>query len=392
MPETSHARTDVAIIGGGIMGSALAYWLSLFEPSLGVTVIERDPTYTQASSALSASSIRQQFSTAANIRLSQASFAFLREVGEHLRAGDERPDVCLVERGYLYLSARAHEDAMRAANITQRANGADVALLDCSGLGARFPWLSLDDVTIGSLGLSGEGWFDGYALLTAFARKARAQGVRYLKAEAVGFTAARGRVAGVALADGATLVCERVVNAAGPWAARVARWAGVDLPVRARRRTVFVIACRNAPRDMPLIIDPSGFWIRPEGEHFIAGIGAPEEIDDAPFEPEHALFDTLWPLLARRIPAFEEAKLLRAWAGYYEMNVFDHNAIIGAHPAIVNLYFINGFSGHGMQQAAMAACGLAEMMLGRPASIDLSDFSFARIASGRPIVERNIIG
>jgi FAD-dependent oxidoreductase domain-containing protein 1 len=388
------ANTDVAIIGGGIMGSALAYWLTRLDPALSVTVIERDPTYATASSTLSAASIRQQFSTPVNIRISQASFAFLRDIGDHLRLADERPEIALVERGYLYLAAPGQELLLRQAHAIQRDNNADVVLLDRQALQSALPWLNVDGLSLGSLGQSGEGWFDGDALLTAFARKARAQGAKYVTAEVTGLELENGRIARATLRDGSHLSCGTLVNAAGPWAQRVAAWAGLDLPVRARRRTVFVIACKARLDRMPLLIDPSGFWIRPEGQHFIAGIAPPVDPDDAPLEPEYDLFEpVLWPALAARISAFEDAKLVRAWAGYYEMNVFDHNAVIGPHPAVENLYFINGFSGHGMQQAPIATRALAELMLsGKFQSLDLSELSFQRIVEGRPFRELGVIG
>jgi glycine/D-amino acid oxidase-like deaminating enzyme len=357
-------------------------------------VIERDPTYATASSTLSAASIRQQFSTPVNIGISQASFAFLREIGERLRVGDHRPDISLVERGYLYLASPEQEGTLRQAHAVQRARNADVALLDAAALKASFPWLNTNGLSVGSLGLSGEGWFDGEALLTAFARKARAQGAKYLTAEVAGLALARGRVEHMVLNDGSRVTCGRVVNAAGPWARRVAAWAGIDLPVHARRRTVFVIACKGKFEGMPLIIDTAGFWIRPEGEHFIAGVAPAADIDDAPLAPEYGLFEgTLWPALAARIPAFEEAKMARAWAGYYEMNVFDHNALIGPHPAVDNLFFINGFSGHGLQQAPIVTRGLAELMLsGRFQTLDLSDLLLQRLIDGRPLRELGVIG
>jgi FAD-dependent oxidoreductase domain-containing protein 1 len=375
-------RTDVAIIGGGIMGSALAYWLTRFEPKLDVTVIERDPTYAQASSALSAASIRQQFTTPVNIRVCQASFAFLREVSDHLRVDGERPEISLVERGYLYLASPAQAATLRQAHEIQRAHLADVALLDVTGLRARFPWLNTGGVACGALGLSGEGWFDAYALLSAFKRKARAQGAKYLPAEVAGLTLAGRRVSEIALGDGSKLACGQVVNAAGPWARRVAAWAGIELPVFARRRTVFVVVCKGKL-----------FWIRPEGEHFIGGTTPRIDTDEAPLEPEHELWDSLWPDLAARIPAFEEAKVVRAWAGYYEMNAFDHNALIGAYPAVDNLHFINGFSGHGVQQAPVVARGLAELMLhGRFETLDLSQLLIQRLVDGQPLRELGVIG
>ncbi len=387
-------RTDVAIVGGSIMGSALAYWLTKLDPALGVTVIERDPTYAIASSTLSAASIRQQFSTPANIRISQASIAFLRAIDEHLSIGGEKPEIALVERGYLYLAASGQDALLRRAHDIQRANDADVSLLDPDALKQSFPWLNLEGLSLGSLGNTGEGWFDGYSLLTAFARKARVQGAKYVTAEVAGLGVESGRIVRADLKDGSHISCGRLVDAAGPWARRVASWAQIALPVYARRRTVFVIACKAKMNRMPLIIDPSGFWIRPEGEHFIAGVAPDLDIDDAPLEPEYALFeDVLWPALAKRIPAFEEAKLVSAWAGYYEMNVFDHNAILGRHPAIENMFFINGFSGHGLQQAPVVARAVAELMLsGRFQTLDLSDLLFQRIVDGRPFRELGVIG
>jgi glycine/D-amino acid oxidase-like deaminating enzyme len=385
---------QVVIIGGGVMGSALAYWLTRLAPSLGVTVIERDPSYEYASSALSAASIRQQFSTAVNVRISQASIAFLRSAVETLSVDDEKPNIMLREDGYLYLAAPGGTAALRAAHDLQQAHGADVALMDPAALTKTFGWLNTSDLSLGSLGLSGEGWFDGYALLMAFVRKARRQGARYVKGEICGLDISGSRVTGVTFSDGSQIGCTHVVNAAGPWARRVAAMAAIDLPVHARRRTVYVITCPTQMKPFPLLIDPSGFWIRPEGTVFIAGLSPADDPDEAPLEPDYDAFESqLWPLLAQRIPAFEEAKLERAWAGYFEMNSFDQNAILGPHSSLANLLFMNGFSGHGMQQSPVVGRAIAELILhGRFETMDLSDLLFARIEENRPLHEANVIG
>jgi FAD-dependent oxidoreductase domain-containing protein 1 len=387
-------RNPVVVIGGGVMGSALAYWLTRLEPARQVTVIERDPSYEYASSALSAASIRQQFSTPVNIRISQASVAFLRNAADELGIGDDKPHIALHEAGYLYLAAAGDAAQLRQAHAVQVACGADVALLDRAALGKQFGWLNTSDLSLGSLGLSGEGWFDGYALLTAFARKARAQGARYVNADVSGLEIADGAVRGVVLSNGARVECTHVVNAAGPWARRIAAMAGIDLPVFARRRTVYVVSCPTAMHPFPLLIDPTGFWIRPEGTKFIAGLSPADDSDDQPLQPDYDAFETqLWPALAHRIPAFEAAKLERAWAGYFEMNTFDHNAILGPHPSLANLLFMNGFSGHGMQQAPVIGRALAELILhGRFDTLDLSELLFARVAENRPLREANVIG
>jgi glycine/D-amino acid oxidase-like deaminating enzyme len=376
------------------MGSALAYWLTRLAPGLAVTVIERDPSYQHASSALSAASIRQQFTTPVNIAIAQQSIEFLRGADAALAVDGDRPALGLVEAGYLYLADPAAEAGLRAAHRIQRAHGADVVLLAPDALAARFPWLALDGVALGSLGQSGEGWFDGYGLLTAFARKARSQGARYLRGEVRGIEVAGGRVARLVLADGTALPCGEAVNAAGPWARHVAQLAGVELPVFARRRTVFVIACRARLAHCPMLIDTTGFWMRPEGERFIAGVVPHETADELPLEPDYGPFETeLWPALAARIPAFEAAKLEHAWAGYYEINDFDHNAIVGPHPTLANLHFINGFSGHGVMQAAAVGRGLAERIVGgRYATLDLSPLAFERLLENRRLLELNVIG
>ena len=171
--------------------------------------------------------------------------------------------------------------------------------------------------------------------------------------------------------------------------------AGIDLPVRARRRTVFVLDCPDPPPDCPLVIDTSGAWFRPEGRHFIAGCPPRpgEDLDDLPLEPDHTLFeDVLWPALAERVPAFERLRVTGAWAGYYEYNTVDQNGIVGRHPEITNLYFGNGFSGHGIQQAPAVGRGLAELILhGGYRTLDLSALGFERLVRGEALTERNVI-
>jgi FAD-dependent oxidoreductase domain-containing protein 1 len=388
---------DVVIVGGGVMGSAIAYF-TLADPAFDgrVVVIERDPTYQRASSALSASSIRQQFSTPDNIRISHFGIDFLRRVGEHLAVDGEVPDIGLVERGYLYLVTSEHETTLREIHAVQRAEGADVVLLTPEELGARYPWLDVTGIALASLGLSGEGWFDGYALTRAFRRKASSMGATFLANEAVGVAVREGRVVGVELDDGTTVACGALVNAAGPWAREVAAMAGVDLPVRAHRRTVFTFEARGGPRDAPLVIDTSGAWFRPEGEAFIGAI-PPDQVDDLPDLPldvDHRLWEErLWPALAARVPAFDALRRTGGWAGYYEMNTTDHNAIIGPHPEVANLVFASGFSGHGIQGAPAVGRAVAERLVhGRYVTLDLSTFGYERIAAGRRIVERNVIG
>jgi glycine/D-amino acid oxidase-like deaminating enzyme len=377
-----------------VVGSATAYFLRR-DSDCRVTVIERDPTYARASSALSASSIRQQFSCPVNIALSRFGLEFLRSLDEHLTVDGQAPQIGLREPGYLYLAGPSGVKVLEANHATQRAHGAHTALLDPAALAERFPWMVLDGVEIGSLGLEGEGWFDGPALHQAFRRKARALGAEFIHAEAVGFERTGGAITAVSLHDGARLPCGSVVNAGGPYARSVAAWAGVALPVEARRRSVFVVACRAALASCPLVIDTTGVWFRPEGDRFLAGWSPPEEDDPERLEldVDHEQWDdVVWPALAARVPAFEAVKVTGAWAGHYDYNTFDQNALIGKMPDVPNMFFANGFSGHGMQQAAGAGRGISELILhGRYTTLDLSDLDVGRVAAGRPLRELNII-
>ena len=391
------AGKQVVIIGGGAVGSAIACF-TLSDPAFKgvVTVVERDPAYAQASSALSASSIRQQFSTAINIELSTFGIGFLRRAGELLAVGNERPDVGLRESGYLFLASPAGTAVLEENHRLQAAHGADVALLDPAGLRRRFPWLATEGVALGSLGLTGEGWFDGYSLLQALRKKARSLGALYLAAEASGFETDGGQVRAVRLADGATLGCDVAVNAAGPWAREPAAWLGIDLPVRARRRSVFVFTCPTPIEGAPLVIDPTGVYFRPEGRgQFICGTSPDpaDDPDDLPLEPDHALFESsIWPVLAARVPAFEALRQTSAWAGYYEYNTFDCNGIVGYHPEVRNFILANGFSGHGLQQSPAVGRGVAELIVhGGYRTLDLAPLAFGRIAANRPIRERNVV-
>lgn len=384
---------DVVIIGGGVIGSSVAYHLSAHPDFTGrVAVVERDPTYAASSSSLSTSAIRQQFATPANIRMSAYSIDFLRRVPELLGVEGHDADIGLREPGYLILGTPDAIPAFEARNATQRACGVHAELLAPAEMRRRHPWLRVDDLGIGSYGPEKEGWFDGPALLQAFRRKARAQGVEYVAGTVTGLEmAGAGRVGAVLLADGARLPAGAVVNAAGPWSGQVGRMAGLDVPVVPLKRCVFVFDSPERVPHAPFIFDTSGFIFRPEGHLYICGTTPTAENahDDFGLEVDHALFDdTIWPALAHRIPGFERLRMLRAWAGLYEHNLFDHSAIIGWHPDVGNLMLACGFSGHGMMHALAAGAGASELILYREArSVDLAPFAFERIAANQPIPE-----
>ncbi len=387
---------DVVIIGGGVIGSAIAYFLAGpvgFKGS--IAVVEKDPTYETAATPRSAGGVRQQFSTPENIQMSAFGAAFIKSVGEHLSVEGEIAEVPFTEWGYLFLATDSGLETLRSNHTTQTSLGAKVALLTPSELTARFPWLNVEDLAGGCYGLADEGWTDPYGLLQAFRRKARALGATYLSDEAVGIERADHRVAGVTLREGGRLGCGAVVNAAGYHAYRIAAAAGIALPVRPRKRIVYVFDCRNGPERAPLIVDPTGVWCRPEGTGFIGGISPtePDDPDTTDLEIDYRWYEeVVWPTLAHRIPAFEAIKLVRAWAGHYDYNTLDQNAILGPHPELKNFYFANGFSGHGLQQSPAVGRAIAELIVhGGYRSIDLGRFGYERVLRHAPLFEINVV-
>jgi glycine/D-amino acid oxidase-like deaminating enzyme len=389
-------HSKVVIVGGGVIGSAVAYFLRDADPGVDVTVIERDPTYARASSALSAASIRQQFSTPLSVQMSLYGIDFLRTLGERLAVDGERPSVDLHEGGYLFLATPAGAATLRANHTLQTALGARIRYLPRAPLGDTFPWLNTADLAAGTHGESGEGWFDGYGLVQALRRKARALGARYVAADVTEVRRDGRRVTQALTADGHAYDCDVMVNAAGAWARPLAQRLGIALPVHARRRSIFNFTSPATLPRCPLVIDPNGVYFRPEGASFLCGASpSPEhDPDDLPLdEVDHALFDdVIWPTLAHRVPQFEALRVVRSWSGYYEYNVFDHNAIIGRHPDLDNCVFANGFSGHGLQQGPATGRGVAELILhGRFTSLDLSPLGFERVLAGQPIVEHNVV-
>jgi glycine/D-amino acid oxidase-like deaminating enzyme len=390
-------RADVVIVGGAIIGSSVATFLAMRPDFDGrIVVVERDTTFRTSSTTLSAASIRLQFSTPLNIEISRFGIEVIKHLPDYLAVNGDVPEIDFVENGYLFLATDAGLATLEHNHEVQRALDVPVALLTPGELRRRFEWLTTDDLAGGSLGLSDEGWFDAHALLQGFRRKARSLGVEERLGEVVGLEADGDQLRGVRLADGSVIEADWVVNAAGPRAADVAALAGIDLPVRPRKRLVFHVEAPVSLGAAPLTVDPSGMYFRPEGLAYIAGF-SPRDGDADPdtldLAPARAPFeDFVWPALAHRVAGFDRLRLLDTWAGHYEVNTLDHNAIVGPHPRVANLLFANGFSGHGLQQAPAVGRGLAEWIaLGRYESLDLGPLGYERIERDEPILELNVI-
>lgn len=389
-------QTDVLIVGGAAVGSATAYFLAS-QPSFkgSILVVEQDPTYARSATALSAASIRHQFSTPENIRLSQFGSSFLKSVGEHLSVDGEAPAIGFQERGYLFLATAQGLGILQSNHLTQCAENVDVSLLTPAQLQSRFPWLNVDDLSAGSLGNTGEGWLDAYALMQGFRRKALSLGVQYCQARVEALSRQGRLVTSARLSTGELVTCGTVINAAGTGATALAQSAGIELPVQARKRSIFYFTSSARLPTCPMVIDPTGAYFRPEGEGYLCGIAPSPEQDTAchDFEVQHSLFEeVLWPILAARVPGFEALRLQRSWAGHYDMNLLDHNAIVGAHPDVDNFLFANGFSGHGLQQSPAIGRALSELVtFGEFRTLQLGALGWARVIEGRPLREINVV-
>lgn len=391
------SATDIVIIGGGVAGSATAYALTKGDNRPGrVVIVERDTSYAYCSTARSAGGVRLQFSTPENIALSQSMVHLLRDLKAEF--GPDA-DIPFREQGYLIMASAAGRSILESNAAVQSRFGATTEIVDASAFATRFPWINTDGVAAGSYGATNEGWIDPVLLMTLMRTAAVKAGAEVVKGEVVAVNRDGNRITGVRLASGEQISCGTLVNAAGPYSGKVAAMAGIPLPVEPRKRYVYVIDSRRASEDMrkgPLTVDPSGVWFRPEGRTFICGISPDEAneppavdldtIDYAPFE------EIVWPTLAARVPAFEEAKLLSAWAGFYDYNTLDQNAVIGAHSDVSNFFMVTGFSGHGLQQGFAAGRAVAELILdGAFRTIELKRFGYERIAKGEPLLELNVI-
>ena len=398
--EPKHQHYDVVIVGGAIMGSSTAWWLTEMGFAGRVLVLERDPSYVQAGTTHTNSCIRQQFSTDLNVRISQFGADFVQNLCGYMGDDPRVPDLRIQNFGYLYLSDNsAFSDILRANQKVQRAAGAETRLLTAEEIKAEYPFYEVGDLDIGSINTRDEGYFDGSTVFDWFRRRAREDGVEYVADEVTGMTLAPAgdRVVSISLRSGRQVGCGMVVNASGPRGAQLAAMVGIDLPIEPRKRFTWVIqAERPLDRALPLTIDPSGVHMREVGGGTYM-IGGHADHDPAvgfdDFAMDYGIWqDKIWPAIAARIPAFEAVRVLSEWVGHYDYNTLDQNAVTGPHPKVTNFLFLNGFSGHGLQQSPAMGRGTAEWIAhGGYQTLDLSPFHYERIMAGRALVEGAII-
>ncbi|MCP9264937.1 FAD-dependent oxidoreductase domain-containing protein 1 [Dirofilaria immitis] len=395
-------ETQILVIGGGLMGSSVAYWLKQ-------AFRDEDYKFAQCASMLTCGGISQQFSIPEHVTMSAFAAEYLRHAGEHLRILDnDPPDIHFLPMGFMYLARTPEEvDRLERNWKVQTRNGARIDLLNR---------------------LENEGTIDSWQLLSAIREKNLTLGVQYLKGEVEGFyfgqkygtTEIHGvvddadeavwrnmSINGVRpqMTDASARIirCGHIVVAAGAWSGRIAEMAkvgrdllAVKLPVVARKRMMFVVHAPDVPPlDMPALVDPSGVYCLVEevGNTFICGKipskEEDEEIDHSNLEVDYNYFyNNIWPILVKRVPAFRNLKIKNAWAGYEDVNTFDNSPVIGEHLLYQNLHFLCGFGNRGMQHSLAVGRSYAEKLLeGAYLSLNLRKFDMRRLLKMEKLME-----
>ena len=389
-------KSDIVIIGGGIMGSAAAYFLAVSSEAGDVTVIEPDPGYAQASTPAGAGGVRRLMSRPENIRMSQFSLDFYAKFHEVMGSDDTPADIQFRRQGYLFLTnADGAGDLTENFEIQQR-EGVPAELLDVEALRARFPSVGTGDVALACHSPE-DGWIDPHGALMGFRNKAIGLGVTYVKDRVAALEASGKSLSHASLESGGSVKGDVFINTAGPWVGEIAAMTGASLPVVPMCRVQHFWRCAHEIEPLPLIKDDSGAFFRPEGDGFAGGRPSWEIEPGFNWDVDRGYFanyfeDTLWPLLANMVPKFETIKLERIWAGHYAQNLFDGNMIIGAYSkGHYNLLTACGFSGHGIMHAPAVGRALCELALyGRFKTLDLSRMGFERVLEDKPYAETGI--
>lgn len=398
MQAPKRSSYDVVIVGGAMIGSSIAWFLSTNPGFNGsIMVVEKDPSYEFTSTSRTNSCIRQQFSNEINIHISRFGAEFIRNFRDFFHHDPRVPEITLKSFGYMYLAdSEAKAEILKEMQALQSACGAGTTYMTADAIAREYPFYNLDGIVGGNHNRIDEGYFDGNTMFDWWKRSSAENGVEYVANEVVGIDVDSDRVQAVTLSSGETVSCGMLVNAAGPRAALLAQMAGIELPVEPRKRYTFVFSAQEPlDRDLPLTINPSGVHMRSDGAYYLAGCAPDQDqaVDYDDFSQDHALWEEkVWPALAERVPQFEAIRLINSWAGHYAYNTLDQNAVLGPHDRVENFVFANGFSGHGFQQAPAVGRGMAEWItFGEYRSLDLGPFSYHRIRSGTPFLERAVI-
>jgi len=386
-------KADVVIIGGGIVGSSVAYFLLKEAPGLPVHVVEPDPTYEFASAVRASGGCRVQFTCDENIEMSKFGIAFIRDFDRTMATQASAAHADWVEGGYLFIVPPAQLAGLERSVRKQRAHGCVVELLTPAELKAKFPSMNVSDLGGGAY-TPHDGWCDPHGLLWGFRRKAVELGAVYVEDRVEAAEADATKVRSVVLASGQRIEADAFVNACGAWAGAVAAKFGMQLPVAPMRRFEHYFTAGAPVEALPYVKDAARLAFRSEGKGFSGGLVDGAEPRGFNFDVDHGYFErVVWPAVAERFPAFEAAKCHRTWSGLYEQNELDGNPVIGPWTnGLPNLHTVAGFSGHGMMHAPAAGRGIAELIVhGQYRTLDLARLGYERIVAGKPYAEEGIL-
>lgn len=388
----NKAKTaDILIIGGGVMGCAIAYNLIKQDPTLNVTIVERDSSYEKSSTVLSDGNARVQFNIKENIEISLYGMEILRRFTEEFATAEYTPHIDWHQQGNLFVVDDEQSKEVALLGLEAQARlGADSIWVEPEELQQYQPLIN-PDVCLGATFGPTDGTMSPLDVLLGYRRKAVELGVAVIEGEVKGVGKENGRITHATLTNGDTIHANTVVLATGPWAKQLAQTVGIDLPVKSIKRQVYSVQV-DAQFDklLPLTILPTGQYCYHEGgSNFVTG-GAlpsdPETYDDFSWSKER-FEEQLWEKLVHYFPSFDRLKIMNGWAGYYAVSTLDGNAFLGEWPELEGLYLVNGFSGHGFQQCHAVGRYLAELILGKTPFMDLSIFSPQRILDNQPVFE-----
>ena len=385
--------TDVLVIGGGAIGASVAYFLRLRPGAPRVTVVERDPSYAQASTPRASGGVRRLFSAPENIALSQFSIPFYQRFRDDMAVDGTPAEIGFRNGGYLFIVPETGRRALEQNLATQQRLGVRVELLERAALKARFPSMFVDDLAAGAHALD-DGWLDPHSVLWGFRRKAASLGAEFVADAVTGIDLAGGLTRRVRLQSGTVMTADWVVNAAGAWAGLVCDMIGMTAPIHPMRRFEHYFECQNTIEPLPYVKDLQRLAFRPEGKGYTGGVPNSNEPRGFNFEVDHGYFErVVWPALAHRFPAFERTREISVMAGLYDQNELDGNAIIGPwRGQCENFLMAAGFSGHGLMHAPGVGRAISELILdGGYRTIDLTRLGWDRVARNEPYRERGII-
>ncbi|GGW38934.1 FAD-dependent oxidoreductase [Gemmobacter lanyuensis] len=386
-------KTDVAIIGGGAIGAAVAYYLKTMDPSVSVTVIERDPTYAIASTPRASGGVRRLFSLPENIALSNFSIPFFETFADTMAVNGQRAEIGFKKGGYIFIVPPSAIDMLKANYDTELSMGCNVVWLTPDEIKHKFP-----SMYVGDLGAAvhspDDGWLDPYAVLMGFRKKAQSLGAAFVAEDVTAMERQGAQVTAAVCASGLRVEATHYVNAAGAWAKEICTMLGFKAPIEPLRRFEHYFECEEEIEPLPYLKDPERLAFRPEGKGYSGGVPTLAEPRAYNMEPDHDYFENVvWPALAHRFPKFERTKCKSTLPGLYDQNDLDGNVIIGpGADGLGNFHMLAGFSGHGLMHAPGCGLAMAELILkGRYETLDLTRFGWKRIAEGTPLPERGII-